>query len=78
MGTRSSVPGGKAARAWSWPLTSTIAEVKNVWSYTSILPIQLYFYLSHYSVLIDGTEVFIFHSCFKTLSRPLYWRSATA
>jgi hypothetical protein len=23
MGTRSSFPGGKAARAWSWPLTST-------------------------------------------------------
>jgi hypothetical protein len=28
MGTRDSFPGGKAAVAWSWPLTSTSAEVK--------------------------------------------------
>jgi len=28
MGTRGSFPGDKAARAWSWPLTTTSAEVK--------------------------------------------------
>jgi len=28
--------GGKAAGAWSWQLTSSRAEVKNMWSYTSI------------------------------------------
>jgi hypothetical protein len=30
MGTR-----GKAARAWSWPLTPCRAEVRNAWTYTS-------------------------------------------
>jgi hypothetical protein len=35
MGTRGSFPGGKAAGAWSWPLTPSSAEVKNAWSYTS-------------------------------------------
>jgi hypothetical protein len=34
MVTTGSLPGGKAAGAWSWPLSS--AEVKNAWSYTSI------------------------------------------
>jgi hypothetical protein len=28
MGTGGSFPGGKAAGAWSWPLTSISAEVK--------------------------------------------------
>jgi len=27
--------GGKAAGAWSWPLTPSSAEIKNGWSYTS-------------------------------------------
>jgi hypothetical protein len=34
VGTRGSFPGGKAAGAWSWPLTSS-AMSKNEWSYTS-------------------------------------------
>jgi hypothetical protein len=34
MGTRGSFSAGKAAGAWSWPLTSSSAEV-NAWSYTS-------------------------------------------
>jgi len=29
---------GKSAGAWSWPLTLSSAEVKNVWSYTSTRP----------------------------------------
>jgi hypothetical protein len=40
-GTRGSFPGGKAAAAWSWPLTPSGAEVKNAWSYTSTPPIRL-------------------------------------
>jgi hypothetical protein len=35
MGTRGSFPRGKVAGVWSWPLTSSSAEVKNAWSYTS-------------------------------------------
>jgi hypothetical protein len=35
IGTRGSFPGGKAADAWSWPLTPSSAEVKNAWLYTS-------------------------------------------
>jgi len=44
MGTGCSFPGGKAAEEWSWPLTS-IAEVKNAWSYTSTPTIRLHFVL---------------------------------
>jgi hypothetical protein len=42
MGTRGSFPGGKAAGAWSWSLTSISAEVKNVWSYISTPPVRLH------------------------------------
>jgi hypothetical protein len=35
MGSRGSFPGGKAAGAWSWPLTSINTEVKNAWIYNS-------------------------------------------
>jgi len=32
VGTGSSFSGGNAAEEWSWPLTSSSAEVKNAWS----------------------------------------------
>jgi hypothetical protein len=35
LGNGGSFPGFKAAGTWSWPLTPSSAEVKNVWSYTS-------------------------------------------
>jgi hypothetical protein len=35
MGTRGSLPDGKAVGVWNWPLTPSSAEVKNTWSYTS-------------------------------------------
>jgi len=41
MGTGSSFPGIKATEAWSWPLISITADVKNAWRYTSISPIIL-------------------------------------
>jgi hypothetical protein len=31
-------PGGEVAGAWSWSLTSTSAEVKKMWIYTSTPP----------------------------------------
>jgi len=34
--------GSKVAGAWSWPLTSSSTEVKNVWSYTSTCSIHLH------------------------------------
>jgi hypothetical protein len=39
-------PRGKAAAAWSWPLTSNV-EVKNAWSYTTSSP---YVFMAWYSV----------------------------
>jgi hypothetical protein len=39
MGIRGSLPGGKAAGAWSWPLTS---EVTKAWSYTSTPSIRFH------------------------------------
>jgi hypothetical protein len=36
MDKGSSFPGGEKAGAWTWPLTSSSAEVKFVWSYTRI------------------------------------------
>jgi hypothetical protein len=42
MGTKASFPGGKSAGAWSWPLTSSSAEVENAWSYTSNPPIRFH------------------------------------
>jgi hypothetical protein len=38
MGTKGSFPGGKAAGAWTDHSPPSSAEVKNVWSYTSIHP----------------------------------------
>jgi hypothetical protein len=38
MGTEGSFLGGQAAGAWSWPLTSTSAEVNKTWIYTSNPP----------------------------------------
>jgi hypothetical protein len=37
-GYRRALPGGKTAKARGWPLISTSVEVKNLWSYTPILP----------------------------------------
>jgi hypothetical protein len=37
-GCRGFFPGDKAARAWSWPLAPTSAEVKKIWIYTSTPP----------------------------------------
>lgn len=34
-------PRGKAARAWSWPITSTTAAVKNEWSCTRTPPVYI-------------------------------------
>jgi hypothetical protein len=42
MGTGVSFPGGKAAGALSWPLTSTSAKVKKTWIYTSTPPYALW------------------------------------
>jgi hypothetical protein len=38
MGTGGSFPGGKAAGAWSWPLTSIQCRGQDRWSYTSTPP----------------------------------------
>jgi hypothetical protein len=87
MGTMGSFPGGKAAGAWSWPLTPSNAEVKNEWSYTStpqyaFMPWcsvkaqwQLYLYLylkAHYKNAI--TWWFSRWSTFKSWSAGL-WRN---
>jgi hypothetical protein len=37
-GYRSSFPGGKAARGWSWPFISTSAKVKKMWFCTATPP----------------------------------------
>jgi hypothetical protein len=37
-----SFSGGKAAGAWSWPVTSSSAEVKNPWNYTSTPQVRLH------------------------------------
>jgi len=42
MGSGGAFSGGKAAGAWSWPLTSISAEVKNAWSYTSSLQTHIH------------------------------------
>jgi hypothetical protein len=47
------VPGGKAAGAWADHSPPSGAEVKNAWSYTSILPI-----LIHGAVLSQSTRNF--------------------
>jgi hypothetical protein len=38
MGTGGSFPGGKAAGAWSWPLTSILCRDREWWSYISTPP----------------------------------------
>jgi hypothetical protein len=38
LGTDGSLLGGKAAGAWSWPLTPRSAQVKKTWIYTSTPP----------------------------------------
>jgi hypothetical protein len=38
MGIVGCFPRDKAAGGWSWPLTSTSAEVKDTWTYTSTPP----------------------------------------
>jgi hypothetical protein len=41
LGIESSFPGSKAAGAWSWPLTPTIADFKKSWIYISTPPYAL-------------------------------------
>jgi hypothetical protein len=42
MGTWASFPGGKAAEAWIWPLTSFQCRGREYWSYTSTPTISLH------------------------------------
>jgi hypothetical protein len=52
MGTRGSFPGGKAAGAWSWPLTSTPQYTFMAWCSVKAqgqLHLHLYLLLSHYT-----------------------------
>jgi hypothetical protein len=42
MGTGGSFPGGKAARAWSWPHLHLVLRSKNAWGYTSTPTIRLH------------------------------------
>jgi hypothetical protein len=47
MATRSSIYGGKAAGAWSWPLTPSSAHVKND---GVILPLTPYVFMARYLI----------------------------
>jgi len=68
MGTGGSFPVGKAAGAWSWPLTSvSSAEVKNAWSYTCT---PLYVFMAW--CLVKHRDNFTFALTFYLYIIPCY------
>jgi hypothetical protein len=52
MGTRGSFPGGKAAGAWSWPLTSILCRVQRMSG--AIPPLPHYAFMAWCSVKVQG------------------------
>jgi hypothetical protein len=54
-----SFPGGKAARGWSWPLTSNYCQGQEKWSYMSTLPYCLHGVVLNY--LSRGTTLLTLH-----------------
>jgi hypothetical protein len=56
MGTRGSFPGGKAAGAWSWPLTSICQRMSG-----GIHPLTQYAFMAWCSVKVRDNFTFTFH-----------------
>jgi hypothetical protein len=68
MGTEDSYPEGKTAGAWSWPLTSTSAEVQYAWRYTST---PQYVFMAWCLVKHRDNFTFTFTLCSKYYPNPL-------
>jgi hypothetical protein len=64
MGTGSCFSGGKAAGAWSWPLTSIKCRGQEWWSYTSIPP---YIFMVWCVIHREQGQLYVLPFC---LSRP--------
>jgi hypothetical protein len=66
-GYQSSFPGDKAAGAWTWPLPSIYAEIKNGWRYT---PTHPYVFMLWWWCL--GTEYRLLDVVFSYTNGKLY------
>jgi hypothetical protein len=71
MGTRDCFTGGKAAEAWSWPLTLIWCRGQEWWSYISILPYVIMawcFSMAHSNSYTVGTG-----GCFPRVKATWAW-----